>query len=85
MKLNDKEKEMAYKAYVNEDCKLELHKSRGASEPGFIFRGSTNSLTMMLRKMFYSILVNEILEVEMLKAILDKTIEEWEEEQNESK
>ena len=32
-----------------------------------------------------SILVNEILEAEMLKAILDKTIEEWEEEQNESK
>lgn len=85
MKLNDKEREMAYKAYVNEDCKLELYKSKGANEPGFVFRGSTNSLTMMLRKMFYSILTNEILEVEMLKAILDKTIEEWEKEQNESK
>ena len=85
MKLNDKEREMAYKAYVNEDCKLELYKSKGANEPGFVFKGSTNSLTMMLRKMFYSILTNEILEVEMLKAILDKTIEEWEKEQNESK
>ena len=85
MKLKDKEREMAYKAYVNEDCNLELHKSKGANEPGFVFRGSTNSLTMMLRKMFYSILTNEILEAEMLKAILDKTIEEWEEEQNESK
>lgn len=85
MKLNDKEREMAYKAYVNEDCKLELYKSKGANEPGFVFKGSTNSLTMMLRKMFNSILVNEILEAEMLKAILDKTIEEWEEEQNESK
>lgn len=85
MKLNDKEREMAYKAYVNEDCKLELYKSKGANEPGFVFKGSTNSLTMMLRKMFNSILINEILEPEMLKAILDKTIEEWEEEQNESK
>jgi hypothetical protein len=85
MKLNDKEREMAYKAYVNEDCKLELHKSKGANEPGFVFKGSTNSLTMMLRKMFYSILINGILDAEMLKAILDKTIEEWEEEQNESK
>lgn len=85
MKLNDKEREMAYKAYVNEDCKLELYKSKGANEPGFVFKGSTNSLTMMLRKMFRSILDNEILEVEMLKAILDKTIEEREEEQNESK
>ena len=85
MKLNDKEREMAYKAYVNEVCKLELYKSKGANEPGFVFKGSTNSLTMMLRKMFNSILVNEILETEMLKAILDKTIEEWEEEQNESK
>ena len=85
MKLNDKEREMAYKAYVNEDCKLELYKSKGANEPGFMFRGSTNSLTMMLRKMFNSILINEILDPEMLKAILDKTIEEWEEEQNESK
>lgn len=85
MKLNDKEREMAYKAYVNEDCKLELYKSKGANEPGFVFKGSTNSLTMLLRKMFYSILTNEILEVEMLKAILDKTIEEWEKEQNESK
>jgi hypothetical protein len=85
MKLNDKEREMAYKAYVNEDCKLELYKSKGANEPGFVFKGSTNSLTMMLRKMFYSILINGILEPEMLKAILDKTIEEWEEEQNESK
>ena len=85
MKLNDKEREMAYKAYVNEDCKLELYKSKGANEPGFVFKGSTNSLTMMLRKMFNSILINEILEAEMLKAILDKTIEEWEEEQNESK
>ena len=85
MKLNDKEREMAYKAYVNEDCKLELHKSKGANEPGFMFKGSTNSLTMMLRKMFNSILTNEILDVDMLKAILDKSIEEWEEEQNESK
>ena len=85
MKLNDKEREMAYKAYVNEDCKLELYKSKGANEPGFMFKGSTNSLTMMLRKMFNSILINEILDPEMLKAILDKTIEEWEEEQNESK
>lgn len=85
MKLNDKEREMAYKAYVNEDCKLELYKSKGANEPGFVFKGSTNSLTMMLRKMFNSILTNEILDAEMLKAILDKSIEEWEEEQNESK
>ena len=85
MKLNDKEREMAYKAYVNEDCKLELYKSKGANEPGFVFKGSTNSLTMMLRKMFNSILINEILEPEMLRAILNKTIEEWEQEQNESK
>lgn len=85
MKLNDKEREMAYKAYVNEDCKLELYKSKGANEPGFMFRGSTNSLTMMLRKMFNSILINEILDPDMLRAILNKTIEEWEQEQNESK
>ena len=84
IKMNSKEKEMAYKAYVNEDCKLELYKSKGANEPGFLFRGSTNSLTMMLRKLFKSILDNEILEPDMLKIILEQTIKKWEKEKNES-
>lgn len=85
MKLNKQEMEMAYNAYIKEDCKLEMHKSSGADEPGFVFKGSSNSLTMMLRKLFKSIMTNEILSADMIKAILDKTVEEWENEQNESK
>ena len=85
IKMNDKEKEMAYKAFVNEDCKLEMHKSKGATEPGFIFKGSSNSLVMMLNKLFTSVLVNEILTPDMIQATLDLTLKTLEEEQNESK
>ncbi len=85
MKMNDKEKEFMYQAYVKEDCKLELYKSSGANEPGFIFKGSQNSLVMMIRKLFISVLQNEILSGNDLRKLLNASIEEYEGDKNESK
>lgn len=85
IKMSEKEKEMAYKAFVNEDCKLELHKTKGSNEPGFIFRGSTNSLVMMLHKLFISIITNKILAPDMIQATFDLTLKTLEENKDESK
>ena len=85
IKMTEKEKEMAYKAFVNEDCKLELHKTKSSTEPGFIFRGSSNSLIMMLHKLFISIITNNILTPDMIQTTLDLTIKTLEEHKDESK
>ena len=85
IKMTEKEKEMAYKAFVNEDCKLELHKTKGSIEPGFIFRGSSNSLVMMLHKLFVSVITNNILTPDMIQTTLDLTVKTLEENKDESK
>lgn len=85
MKMNDKEKEFMYQAYVKEDCKLELYKSSGSNEPGFIFKGSQNSLVMMLRRLFISVLTNKLLSGDDLRKLLNASIEEYEGDKNESK